>query len=176
MKKLWNFVTTAVLIVLLSLVAIMYVPKFMGFNPMIVLSGSMEPTYHVGSLLYVKGTDTDKIKVGDPITFYLDDNETLVTHRVIKIDEETKAFYTQGDANEVEDGSAISPDKVLGVPVFNIPKIGYVADKISGMSGKIMYVTIIVAVLILMLMGDVIWSDDKKAKETENEDVNQEKN
>ena len=176
MRKVWNFVTTTALIALLAVVAAIYVPKFVGINPLIVLSGSMEPTYHVGSLLYVKDADTDEIKVGDAITFYLDDNETLVTHRVIEVDENNKAFKTQGDANEVEDGNAVPAENVLGVPVFNIPKLGFVADKISKTSGKIIYVTVIVAVLILMLMGDVIWSDDKKAKETENEDVNQEKN
>ena len=54
MKKVWNFVTTAILIVLLLGIAIMYIPKIFGIQPMIVLSGSMEPTYHVGSLLYKK--------------------------------------------------------------------------------------------------------------------------
>ena len=82
MKKVWNFTTTAVLIVLLAFIAIMYVPKLVGIEPMIVLSGSMEPAYSVGSLLYVRHMDASSIKAGDPVTFYLDDN-TLVTHRVV---------------------------------------------------------------------------------------------
>ena len=125
MKKVWNFVTTAILIVLLLGIAIMYIPKIFGIQPMIVLSGSMEPTYHVGSLLYIKNADANEIAVGDPITFYLDDN-TLVTHRVVEIDKKNQTYTTKGDANEKEDGSPVSFDKVLGKPVFNyssFPKI-----------------------------------------------------
>lgn len=115
MKKVWNFVTTAILIVLLLGIAIMYIPKIFGIQPMIVLSGSMEPTYHVGSLLYIKNADANEIAVGDPITFYLDDN-TLVTHRVVEIDKKNQTYTTKGDANEKEDGSPVSFDKVLGKP------------------------------------------------------------
>ena len=54
MKKVWNFVTTAILIVLLLGIAIMYIPKIFGIQPMIVLSGSMEPTYHGIASIYKK--------------------------------------------------------------------------------------------------------------------------
>ena len=45
----------------------------------------MEPTYHVGSLLYVKKIAPEAVQVGDPITFVLDENLTVVTHRVVEI-------------------------------------------------------------------------------------------
>ena len=35
----------------------------------VVISGSMEPTIHQGDLLFVMGTDTDEIEVGDVIVF-----------------------------------------------------------------------------------------------------------
>lgn len=161
-RRIWNFVTTIVLIVLLMLIAIMFVPKFFGIEPMIVLSGSMEPTYHVGSLLYVK-EDVSDIEVGDAITFYVDD-DTLVTHRVVSINEEEQTYTTQGDANQVSDANAVKQSDVLGVPVFNIPKLGYLADKLSSTSGKIIYITIIVVVTILMFMGDLI-GDHENEKE-----------
>ena len=134
MKKVWNFVTTAILIVLLLGIAIMYIPKIFGIQPMIVLSGSMEPTYHVGSLLYIKNAD----------------------------------------ANEKEDGSPVSFDKVLGKPVFNIPQLGYLADKISQTSGKIIYVVAIIVDVILMYMGDLIWSTEQ-SKNEEKKDESAEK-
>ncbi len=168
MKKVWNFITTTVLVVLLLIIAVMFVPKLFGIQPMIVLSGSMEPTYHVGSLLYVK-EDTSDIKVGDAITFYVDDN-TLVTHRVVDIDEQAQTYTTQGDANQVSDANAVSWSSVLGKPVFDIPKLGYFADKLSSTSGKIIYITIIVVVTILMFMGDLIWPDKSgRKKDMENE-------
>ena len=173
MKKVWNFVTTAILIVLLLGIAIMYIPKIFGIQPMIVLSGSMEPTYHVGSLLYIKNADANEIAVGDPITFYLDDN-TLVTHRVVEIDKKNQTYTTKGDANEKEDGSPVSFDKVLGKPVFNIPQLGYLADKISQTSGKIIYVVAIIVDVILMYMGDLIWSTEQ-SKNEEKKDKSAEK-
>ena len=166
-KKIWNFITTAILIVMLILVACLYTPKFFGISPLIVLSGSMEPEYPIGSLLYVNQHNLDDIKIGDAITFYIDES-TLVTHRVVGIDESSCTYITKGDANEVNDGSPVSFDDVLGVPIMNIPKLGGVADWLSHKSGKIIYVTAIIVVTILMFMGDIIWSDDNE-KENEND-------
>lgn len=166
-KKIWNFITTAILIVMLILVACLYIPKFFGISPLIVLSGSMEPEYPIGSLLYVNQHNLDDIKIGDAITFYIDES-TLVTHRVVGIDESSCTYITKGDANEVNDGSPVSFDDVLGVPIMNIPKLGGVADWLSHKSGKIIYVTAIIVVTILMFMGDIIWSDDNE-KENEND-------
>ena len=166
-KKIWNFITTAILIVMLILVACLYIPKFFGISPLIVLSGSMEPEYPIGSLLYVNQHNLDDIKIGDAITFYIDES-TLVTHRVVGIDESSCTYITKGDANEVNDGSPVSFDDVLGVPIMNIPKLGGVADWLSHKSGKIIYVTAIIVVTILKFMGDIIWSDDNE-KENEND-------
>ena len=177
MKKVWNFITTTVLLVLILTIGVIFVPKFFGIEPMIVLSGSMEPTYHVGSLLYVKDANPDEIKEGDPITFYISD-DTLVTHRVVEVDTVNKQYTTKGDANETIDGAPVFFDQVLGTPVFNIPKLGYLGDKLSSLSGKIIYITIIVVVFILMFLGDLIWPEQKEEKKKEeeesiNEDINQ---
>ena len=54
MKKLWNMITT-VLVALVVILAILLVGvRVIGLTPYVVLSGSMEPTYHTGSLIYVK--------------------------------------------------------------------------------------------------------------------------
>ncbi len=173
MKKIWNFVTTIILILLLLLAAAMYVPKLFGIEPMIVLSGSMEPTYHVGSMLYVKDAEKEDIKEGTPITFYMDET-TLVTHRVIEVNED-HTYTTQGDANEVADGAPVSFENIVGVPVLNIPQLGYLADKLSSTPGKIIYITIVVVVVILMYMGDLIWSDKKEeVEEKKDEDIENE--
>ena len=56
-KKVWNTVST-VLVVLVVLLAVALVGvRLVGLNTYVVLSGSMEPTYHTGSLLYVKSVD-----------------------------------------------------------------------------------------------------------------------
>lgn len=166
-KKIWNFVTTSTLIVMLLLVAILYIPKFLGINPLIVLSGSMEPVYETGSCVFVNEHNVNDIQVGDVITFYIDEN-TLVTHRVVEIDSITGAYITKGDANDTVDGTKVERNQVLGVPMFSIPKLGILADYLSHKSGKIVYVTVIIVVTILMFMGDIIWSNDN-VKENRNE-------
>ena len=163
MKKVWNVITTVLLVLMIAVAAVIYVPKLLGVEPMIVLSGSMEPTYHVGSLLYVKDVDPETIEVGDAITFQLGDS--VVTHRVIEINDTDRTFTTQGDANNVADGAPVGFDQVIGRPVFNIPLLGYLANKLSSTTGKIIYITAIVVVLILMYMGDVIWSPEGKKNE-----------
>ena len=173
-KRIWNIVTTVILILLLAVIAIIYIPKFLGKEPMIVLSGSMEPTYHVGSLLYVDDVAESDLEVGDAITFYLD-SDTLVTHRIVSIDEEAGTYTTKGDANEVDDGNALTYDQILGEPVFNIPKLGYLAAKLSSTSGKIIYITIIVVDVILMYMGDLIFAKEQKEKDKDKEKAAEEK-
>jgi len=171
-KKNWNIITTVILVVLLVGIATIYIPKFVGYEPMVVLSGSMEPTYHVGSLLYIKDVDTDDIEVGDAITFYLDSN-TLATHRVISIDENAGTYTTKGDANDVDDGNALTIDQIKGKPAFNVPVLGYVAEKITSKSGKILYITAIVVDVILMYMSDLIFGPDKKKeKQVEEKEEN----
>lgn len=53
-KKIWNILTT-VLVGLVVLLALLLVgARVVGLQVFSVLSGSMEPTYHTGSLIYVK--------------------------------------------------------------------------------------------------------------------------
>lgn len=161
MKKIWDVVTMAVLIVLLAGIALLYVPQWFGIEPMVVLSGSMEPTYPVGSLLYVKHVQKDSIKKGDVITFLLDD-QIPVTHRVVEVDKKKHTYTTKGDANNTVDGSPVTFEKVIGTPVVHVKQAGYLADKISRPAGKIGYIAAIIVDLILMVMGDLIWPKSKK--------------
>lgn len=161
MKKIWDITTTAWLIVLLAGVSLLYVPQWFGVEPMVVLSGSMEPEYSVGSLLYVRHTKGNAIKKGDVITFLLDD-EIPVTHRVVEVNKKNRTYTTKGDANNTVDGSPVAFERVIGTPVFHIPKAGYLADKISRPAGKICYIAAIVVDIILMVMGDLIWPKTKK--------------
>lgn len=170
MKKIIS-VLTSVLVVIAVLLAVALVGvRLVGYTPYTILSGSMEPTYHVGSLIYVKQVDPAELEPGDPITFALDEN-TIATHRIVEVvpDEEDPSiirFKTKGDANEVEDGSLVHYKNVIGEPKFTIPYLGYVADYIQHPPG--MYTAIAVGVLLLLLvfLPDML-DDDKKKKKAE---------
>ena len=125
MKKFIKIVTDILLVIVLVMAAVLYIPRLMGLKTYKVLSGSMEPEYHVGSVVYEEKSSIDDIEVGDVITFYINDN-TVVTHRVVDKDNDTESFHTKGDANETEDGGSVAYDKVVGKVVLNVPYLGYI--------------------------------------------------
>ena len=154
-----------VIVAVLLAVALVGV-RVVGYTPYTILSGSMEPTYHVGSLIYVKKVDTSTLEAGDPITFALSE-DTIATHRIVEVvpDEEDASvirFRTKGDANETVDGALVHYKNVLGKPVFTIPYLGYVADYIQHPPG--MYTAIAAGVILLLLVFVPDMFDDEKKK------------
>jgi len=168
LKKIWNIVSTA-LVVLIVLCAIFLMgSRIMGYQCYTVISGSMEPEYSVGDLLYVKKVDVNTVQVGDPITFILNEDLVVATHRVVEIDAENQRFYTKGDANEIADSEPVHFNNVIGVPQFSIPKLGYVSDFVQNPPG--MYITIGVGIILILavFLPDMI---GKKKKEDEDKEV-----
>ena len=53
-QRVWNAATTVLVVLVVILALLLVGVRLVGFRPMCVLSGSMEPTYHTGSLIYVK--------------------------------------------------------------------------------------------------------------------------
>lgn len=161
-KLVWNIVSGILIAIMVVLVVMLVGVRLIGYQPYCVLSGSMEPTYHTGSLIYVKKADPQDIKVGDPITFVLDENLTVATHRVIEIDEADRHFYTKGDANEYPDASPVHFNNLIGRPAFTIPYMGYVANYIQNPPGR--YIAIAAAAVILLLIFIPDLFDDSKKK------------
>lgn len=168
-KKTWNIIST-VLVSLIVLLALLLVgARVFGLQVYTVLSGSMEPTYHTGSLIYVKKVDPHTIRSGQVITFMLDEN-TVATHRVVTVvpDEEDPSvirFRTKGDANETEDGGLVHYKNVIGTPVFTIPYLGFVANYIQHPPG--MYIAIAAGAILLMLtfLPDIFAPEEKTGTE-----------
>lgn len=156
MKKIWNVITSILLILYVLVVAVLFLPQVAGVKPMYVQSGSMEPTYHVGSLIFVKPGNADELEVSKPVTYTMGNSDVVVTHRVVRIDEEKKCFFTKGDANESEDSASTSFENVIGFPMISIPYLGYVAAFASKTTGKIILVTGIVILLILSYLPDFL--------------------
>ena len=167
-RKTWNIISTALVALVVLLALLLVGARLFGLQVFTVLSGSMEPTYHTGSLIYVKKVDPYTIQNGQVITFMLDE-DTIATHRVVGIvpDEEDASvirFRTKGDANETEDGGLVHYKNVIGTPVFTIPYLGYVADYIQHPPG--MYVAISAgAILLLLVFLPDLFADDGKAKD-----------
>ncbi len=159
---------STVLVVIVVLMAVLLVgSRIVGLKPFTVLSGSMEPTYHTGALIYVKSVDPLTVSAGQPITFMLDEH-TVVTHRVVEVfpdaeDPDVVRFMTQGDANEKPDAVPVHSKNVIGVPVFTIPYLGYVANYIQNPPGRYLAIAAIVIIILLAFVPD-IFDDNRKGK------------
>lgn len=173
LKKIWN-VISSILVALVVLLALLLVgARVVGLQVFTVLSGSMEPTYHTGSLIYVKKVDPYTIEEGQPITFMLDE-DTIATHRVVGIvpDEEAPTvirFRTKGDANDAEDGSLVHYKNVIGTPIFSIPYLGYIADYIQHPPGMYIAISAGAVLLLLVFLPDVFADDSKDEKKPRRE-------
>lgn len=164
LKKIWNIVSTALVILLVLCAVFLMGSRLLGFQVYTVLSGSMEPKYSAGDLLYVKAIDVNSIEVGDDITFILNEDLVVATHRVVRVDKDNQRFYTKGLANEIEDGDPVHFNNVIGVPRFSIPKLGYISEFIQNSPG--IYITIAagVVLIVMVFVPDMI---SKKKKEDE---------
>ncbi|NCC86532.1 MAG: signal peptidase I [Clostridia bacterium] len=161
-KKAWNIVTTIIVAMFVVLAVLLVGVRLIGLTPLCVLSGSMEPTYKTGSIIYVKSVDATSIKVKDPITFYMNNSKTVATHRVVRIDSQNQSFYTKGDANNIEDPMPVAFSSLIGKPIFTIPYLGYLSAFITTPPGS--YISIAfggVIVLFSILSG----SSEKRKKE-----------
>ena len=116
----------------------------------------MEPEYCVGDLIYVKQVDPETIKENDVITFIVNEDLVVGTHRVVRVDRENKHFYTKGDVNQVEDGEPVHYNNVIGVPQFSIPKLGYVSDFIQNPPGTYIALGAGLALILAVFLPDML--------------------
>ena len=169
-KFILKLISNLIVIIAVALAILLVGLKFTGLQIYTVISGSMEPTYHVGSLIYVKKVDPSTLKIKDPITFELSD-KTIATHRIVEIvkDEENPNIYkfrTKGDANEDVDANLVEPNKVLGKALFTVPYLGYLATYIQSYPGNMVAICTAIALLIVVIIIDML-IDDKKEPEKE---------
>lgn len=167
-KKIWNIFTTVLTVIAILLAVALVGIRLFGFQVFSVLSGSMEPKYHVGSLIYVKEVDYHELKSGDVITFMLDE-DLVATHRIVDVfpdqdDPSVLRYQTKGDANEAADGTLVHYKNVIGTPVFTIPYLGYVADFIQKPPGTYAAIAIGAVLLALMFLPDLFREEEPKKR------------
>lgn len=118
--KVFSWIVITAIIIYMAIAA----PILLGYRPLVVLSGSMEPTYPVGSIIYYHDCTFEEIEAGDPITFYA--GNSLVTHRAAKVDEVSRTVVTKGDNNTSEDPVPVAETEIAGIAAdFAIPFAGY---------------------------------------------------
>ena len=135
-RKLWSFITTLFVIIMICLAFALVGVRLIGLTPYAVLSGSMEPTYHVGSLIYVREVPPDEITVGTPITFVVNEDLLLATHRVVGVEYVTTKLEAILDENQQpmldESGNPLTQEVPLEEPAWYFQTKGDANEDVDG--------------------------------------------
>lgn len=137
-------------------------PRLAGIKTYVVVSGSMEPSIPVWSIVYSKEVDPAMLEPGDVIVFYSSEaasessgssGAVPITHRVVENLRGSSEIITKGDANENADLSPAAYANVEGRVVLHIPAVGRLAALLSSAAGKIAIVLMILAGYLLTEAG-----------------------
>lgn len=138
-----------------ALIVMFVVPNLFGVSMFVVSSGSMEPRFNTGSVVYVKKAEASDIAVGDTITFYMKDSDIVATHEVYEADVDNLVFRTQGINNKdeadniIHDANSVPYEKIVGKVVFCVPYAGVIYSAIT--NGPVLGIIIVATISIILI-------------------------
>uniref|UniRef100_A0A7S0YZE4 Signal peptidase complex catalytic subunit SEC11 n=1 Tax=Hemiselmis tepida TaxID=464990 RepID=A0A7S0YZE4_9CRYP len=101
----------------------------------VVLSGSMEPAFQRGDILFL-WLGHGSFRVGEIVVFKIEGRDIPIVHRVIKLHEKRDGrvdVLTKGDNNDVDDRGLYAPDQrwlnrkhIIGRAMGYLPYVGMV--------------------------------------------------
>jgi len=120
----------------------------------------MEPTIKKKDAIFVKEVAEKELKINDIISFTTREN-TNVTHRIIKIEEENgiKKYTTKGDNNNTEDKEKIEYRQIEGKYQFKINQFGVVTKILKSK------ITLMILVIMIILISCYKGREQKKKLE-----------
>ena len=113
-----------VLITLGGLLFWSVVPLVLGWQPTVVMSGSMEPRIHVGDVVVTRTVPVEQLRTGHVLL--VDDptgTHARLLHRLERVSPDG-ALVLHGDANADPDSTPVSADAVHGVGTLRVPWVG----------------------------------------------------
>ncbi|MGW9345992.1 signal peptidase I [Streptomyces albidoflavus] len=134
-------ISASILALLLGVaVAVVGLPAVVGGSAMTVLTQSMEPGLPPGTLVVIRPTPVDDIRVGDVITYQISSGQAaVVSHRVLSktyADGEL-TFITKGDNNDTVDPEPVKPVQIRGTLWYSLPLLGWVNNVLNGQNRAI---------------------------------------
>lgn len=143
---------------------------FMGYRIFRVQTGSMIPKYNIGDVILVKEKETDKIQVGEDVTYWGTTGVMkgkIVTHQVIQIEESEgqKAFHTKGIANDTED-PIVYANQINGVVQSKLYILSIITKALS--NPYIFYFCMIIPLTIIIFFS-FVKTNTKKIEQIKNE-------
>ncbi len=157
--------TLLLIIVILASVPLA-LPRLAGYQVYHVISGSMEPTIPIGSLVLVKPQEASEVLEGDIIAYSSKtDAGAIITHRVVENQVAAGRLVTKGDANEDNDINSVEYEQFLGKITFSIPYLGMILQGAASTSGKVAAVCLIIIAVLLHSIAGLLKGTNSKTKE-----------
>ena len=147
-----DVIGTLMLLVVIAAAAPLTIPNFLGYDVYNVVSGSMEPTVPIGSIIYVKEIEPSEIESGDIIAFR--GGDSVIMHRVVTNKVVEGSFVTKGDANDGEDMNDVPYDHLVGIVVRHIPILGQLLILFGSTFGRICMVCFAACGALLNILGN----------------------
>jgi signal peptidase I len=119
-----GLLATAWITLVLTLISWTLLPLALGWESLVVMTGSMQPTVSPGDVIVAQPIDSKALAPGQVVVVN-DPNRPgqHLTHRLVRFDEDG-ALVLKGDANRLEDSTLVQPDQVVGVARLLVPKVG----------------------------------------------------
>lgn len=162
LKATGNFLSTFVTTFVTILAVLFIVIKLLGWNMFSVDSSSMSPRYPVNTLVIVQKIEPEKIQPDDVITFVLNKEGVLVTHRVVSVNSAEKTFTTKGDANNSADINPVQWENTVGKVVLGIPWLGKPMRFLTAKANRPFVIAGLALLFVLSLIWDIITRKRKK--------------
>lgn len=161
-QKISMLLTAIVICISVVAVGIVYVPKIMKMDMLVIETGSMAPTIKPNSLIFVKRYDNfEDYHVGDIVTFTDKSQNRSFTHRIVEIDTLHQSFVTKGDANNENDVSTTQAEYAEGKVEFTIPYLGYLVRFLRYTAVKVAVAVIYIALAAIEI--ELFIAERKKA-------------
>lgn len=173
---------TLLILAVILLCSTLVLPGIFGWHMYNVISGSMEPALKVGSLIYIHEDLPEDVQEDDIIAFYsipevrspdaltdtaleeghvsggpsgydFPDDNSIITHRVMKNNVVSGNFRTKGDANDSEDPMPVDYDFYIGRVKLSVPYMGAILTIMTSLQGKIAAGCVVALGVVLNLIG-----------------------
>ena len=138
-----------IILIVQSIVKPNVTPSIFGIKTFTIISSSMEPTFKIDDIIFVKKIDENQLQIGDIISFIQD--KDIITHRIEKIEKNGSGlvFITKGDANSTTDINKVKLSQIEGKYIFKISKVGKI---FAILKNKVVFIIVTIILIICYIM------------------------
>lgn len=155
--KVLNLIGILLMVLTILLSVPLTIPKLFNYEIYHVTSESMEPTFPVGSAVYVQKCPVSKVDINDVIAFTMGtDTDQVMTHRIVEDDTDKGEFVTKGDHNNTVDAEGVSYSRVIGKVTYCIPHYGAVATFFDTTTGRAFTISVFAVSIILWMIAGIM--------------------